>query len=104
MPSPEIGVDHRLGALALRRGAPGDPPVAVVANLTPVPRLGYRLPLPLPGRWIERINTDAAAYGGSGLGNLGEVAAVGADRFDGSPAQALLTLPPLATLILEYQG
>ena len=33
------------------------------------------LPLPRPGRWRERLNTDAAIYGGSGRGNLGAIAA-----------------------------
>ncbi len=43
------------------------PPVAAVTNFTPVPREGYRIGLPLPGRWREILNTDAAAYGGSRL-------------------------------------
>ena len=76
------------------RRAPGANPVAVVCNFTPVPRPDYRLPLPLAGRWREILNTDAAAYGGSGMGNLG---AVEADE-----AGAVITLPPLATLWLEY--
>ena len=76
------------------RRAPGANPVAVVCNFTPVPRPDYRLPLPLAGRWREIVNTDAAAYGGSGMGNLGAVEA--------DAAGAVVTLPPLATLWLEY--
>ena len=41
--------------------------------MTPVPREGYGLPLPAAGRWREILNTDAAVYGGSGLGNMGGV-------------------------------
>ena len=44
-------------------------PVACIANLTPVPRHGYRLGLPSAGRWSELLNTDAAEFGGSGVGN-----------------------------------
>ena len=48
------------------RKAPGENPVAVVSNMTPVPREGYGLALPAAGRWREILNTDATAYGGSG--------------------------------------
>ncbi|MGH8115445.1 MAG: alpha amylase C-terminal domain-containing protein, partial [Rhodanobacteraceae bacterium] len=84
----------------LRLGAQNDHPVLVVCNFTPVPRLCYRLGVPQVGFWRERINTDAGGYGGSGMGNEGgrhteEIASHGR-------AQSLsLTLPPLATLILE---
>ena len=45
------------------------------------------------------INTDAAEYGGSGVGNLGAVEAV-AEPWHGQPASATLTLPPLGVLWL----
>ena len=77
------------------RRAPGAPPVVVIANLTPVARAPYRVPLPEPGRWAEIFNSDAAAYWGTNLGNLGGVTAT-----DGA---AWVTLPPLATIMLEYQ-
>ena len=57
------------------RKAPEGNPVAVISNFTPVPREGYRLPLPAAGTWREIINTDAADYGGSGMGNAGAVEA-----------------------------
>ena len=89
-----VADDDANSVFAWLRRAPGEPPVAVVSNFTPVPRHDYRLPLPHGGRWRERINSDAAHYGGSGLGNLGGVVAQ-----DGA---ALVTLPPLATIWLEY--
>ncbi len=80
-----------------RHSGEGHPIVVVVSNFTPVPRQGYALPLPVAGRWREIINTDAHAYGGSDLGNFGAVTAE--DRpLNGKPAQAQVTLPPLATL------
>ena len=45
--------------------------LVVILNLTPVPRLKYRVGLPRPGRWREVLNSDAASYGGSNQGNLG---------------------------------
>ena len=73
--------------------------VAVVCNFSPVPREGYRLGLPQAGRWVEVVNTDAAFYGGSNIGNLG-----GVDTEDtgwsGQPFSAELTLPPLSVLWL----
>ena len=41
--------------------------MAVVCNLTPVPREGYRIGVPKAGAWEEVINTDATVYGGSGV-------------------------------------
>ena len=87
----------------LRHGEPGTASVLVVVNFTPVPREGYRIGLPAPGRWAERLNTDAALYGGSGMGNLGGVAAV-AEPWHGQPCSAVLTLPPLATLFFVAQS
>jgi len=83
----------------LRQGRDGDPPVAVVCNLTPVERPGYRLGLPRGGRWREVLNTDAATYGGANRGNLGAVIADGPARH-GQPASAAVTLPPLSAVFL----
>ncbi|WP_326542520.1 1,4-alpha-glucan branching protein GlgB [Pseudorhodoferax sp.] len=84
----------------LRKGAEGDSPVLVVSNLTPVPRQGYRLGVPLPGLWRELLNTDAEDYGGAGLGNHGGVRA--SDHGAHGHAHSLvLTLPPLSTLMFR---
>jgi 1,4-alpha-glucan branching enzyme len=89
-------VDDKANAVfAWTRHAPGANPVLVIANMTPVPRTGYRVPVPQSGRWREIINSDAKQYGGSGVGNLG--AAVAAD------GHVTLTLPPLATIMLEHE-
>ena len=73
--------------------------VACCLNLTPVPRHGYRIGLPRPGRWTEVINTDAEAYGGSNVGNLGGVLAE-ARPHGGQPYSAEVTLPPLGAVWL----
>ncbi len=90
--------DKQRSVFAWLRKAPGANPVAVVSNFTPVPREAYRLPLPHAGTWREIVNTDAAAYGGSGMGNGGSVTA----HAEGGGAAASLTLPPLATVMLEF--
>ena len=64
--------------------------------MTPVIRKDYRVPLPADGTWKEMVNSDAIHYGGSGVGNMGAVTCAG--------GSASLTLPPLATIMLEHMG
>jgi 1,4-alpha-glucan branching enzyme len=82
----------------IRFGASGEALVCL-CNFSPVPRVDYRVGLPRAGRWTEVLNTDAGAYGGGNVGNLGGVEAeeIG---WDGQPASARVTLPPLATVWL----
>jgi 1,4-alpha-glucan branching enzyme len=87
----------------LRQGGEGASPVAAITNFTPVPRDGYRIGLPRPGRWREVLNTDATAYGGSGRGNAGAVYARDGESH-GFPYHAQLSLPPLGTLWLVHDG
>jgi 1,4-alpha-glucan branching enzyme len=70
-----------------------------VANLTPMPQYGYRVGLPRPGRWREVLNTDARDWGGSGLGNAGQVWAE-EQSWHGRDWSASMVLPPLAVLWL----
>jgi 1,4-alpha-glucan branching enzyme len=72
----------------------------VVVNLTPVPRYHYRVGLPLPGFWREALNSDAAVYGGSNIGNLGGVHAEDY-RVQNQPYSASFTLPPLSLLVFK---
>jgi 1,4-alpha-glucan branching enzyme len=94
-----VGDDRDQSVFAFLRFAEGAPPVLVVSNVTPVPRLSYRVGVPRGGPWRESINTDAVEYGGSGMGNGGCVHAAGAGAH-GLADSLLLTLPPLATLFL----
>ncbi|MGH9244101.1 MAG: 1,4-alpha-glucan branching protein GlgB [Acidimicrobiales bacterium] len=81
--------------LRLGRGAR---PVACIANLTPVPRHGYRVGLPSAGRWVELLCTDETRWDGSGVRNVStetdEIA------WQGYPQSAVLTLPPLGVVWL----
>ena len=47
------------------------------------------------------INSDAADYGGSGVGNMGQVEATD-EPWHGRPASAVLTVPPLGVLWLVH--
>ena len=80
----------------VRFGGPGAAPVAVVCNFTEAPRTGYRIGLPGAGPWREIFNSDAAEYGGSGMGNLGGIDAE-PWALHGFEASASITLPPLST-------
>ncbi|MBZ6371814.1 MAG: 1,4-alpha-glucan branching protein GlgB [Microbacterium hominis] len=71
--------------------------VVVVANFSGVPIHDYVLDLPGGGEWTELLNSDAGAYGGSGVGNLG---AVHAD----DNGRATMVLPPLGVLWLGRRG
>ncbi|EOD69803.1 1,4-alpha-glucan branching protein GlgB [Amycolatopsis vancoresmycina] len=82
----------------LRIGADGSR-LACVANFAGVPHHDYRVGLPSAGRWLEVVNTDAEAYGGSGVGNMGAVEAV-LEPWHGQPASAVLQLPPAGVLWL----
>jgi 1,4-alpha-glucan branching enzyme len=72
----------------------------VAANFTPVPRHGYRVGVPVPGGFTERLNTDAETYGGSNIGNSGFVSVVPVPSH-GHAQSVELTLPPLAVVFLE---
>ena len=91
-----VADDSTGSVFAWARHTPGEEPVVVVSNFTPIVKSGYRVPMPREGVWREIFNSDAIIYGGSGKGNLGEVVA---HQEDGR-AIVELTLPPLATLML----
>ena len=75
----------------------------VVCNFTPVVQPAWRIGVPLPGVYLERINTDSAHYGGSNVGTpLGAVTAE-AEPWMGRPYSLRLPLPPLATVIFSLQ-
>ncbi|HEU0155205.1 MAG TPA: 1,4-alpha-glucan branching protein GlgB [Stellaceae bacterium] len=82
----------------LRRGRDPHQFAVVVCNFTPVVRENYRIGVPRPGRYRERINTDAVEYGGSGVGNAGETHAE-PHPIHGHQYSLCLQLPPLGVLI-----
>jgi 1,4-alpha-glucan branching enzyme len=81
----------------MRQGADGANPLAVILNLTPVPRPHYRIGLPRAGRWREVLNSDAGMYGGGNQGNLGGVT-TGNHPCHNQPCSAEFYLPPLSAI------
>jgi 1,4-alpha-glucan branching enzyme len=81
----------------IRKGRTTSRVTLVVMNFTPMPRYNYRVGVPWGGIWREALNSDAAEYGGSGLGNAGAVEAEPIPQH-GRPFSLSITLPPLAAL------
>ncbi|MDI9644799.1 MAG: 1,4-alpha-glucan branching protein GlgB [Candidatus Verstraetearchaeota archaeon] len=92
--------DYEQSVISYLRRSRSSEVLLAVCNFTPVPREGYRIGVPLGGRWRELLNSDAALYGGSGCGNLGSVEAEGIP-FHGRKFSLSLFLPPLGFLLLK---
>ncbi len=97
-----IGDDSDDSVIAFaRRGDKADDVAVIVCNFTPVVRENYRVGVPVAGHYREAVNTDAEIYGGGNIGNLGGVDTDPVSEH-GRDQSISLTLPPLATVILEY--
>lgn len=72
-------------------------------NLTPMPRLGYRVGAPASGRYREIFNSDATEYGGGNIGNYGEVFTQDID-WHGQAHSIHMNIPPLGAVFLKYEG
>lgn len=82
-----------------RHPGTGGRDLVCIANLSPIPRHGFRIGLPSEGPFQEILNTDADTYGGTNMGNMGEVKPERVP-WHGLEHSALITLPPLAVLWL----
>jgi 1,4-alpha-glucan branching enzyme len=71
-----------------------------VFNFTPVPRDDYRVGVPEWGYYKEILNSDAAIYWGSNVGNYGGVHAEDV-WWHGRPHSIRLKLPPLGALAFK---
>jgi 1,4-alpha-glucan branching enzyme len=84
----------------LRWGDHGADAVACIANFTPVPRPGYRVGLPWSGEWEVILDTDAAAWWGSGHRAVDPIVATEHEPWQGQPSSALLDVGPMSMLWL----
>ena len=91
--------DAAQSVLAFERRARDGSALLVLCNLTPVPRLGYRVGLPHDGAWRELLNTDQTIYGGSGLPSA--PGATEALPWQQRAQSLCLDLPPLACIVLQ---
>jgi 1,4-alpha-glucan branching enzyme len=93
--------DHEGSVISFMRQEPERvSELVVILNLTPVPRRKYRIGLPRPGRWLEVVNSDAAVFGGSNVGNMGGVMSEDMDCHNQSYS-AEFTLPPMSILVFK---
>ncbi|MDO9583057.1 MAG: 1,4-alpha-glucan branching protein GlgB [Desulfomicrobium sp.] len=76
--------------------------ILVVCNFTPVQRENYIVGVDMGGTWRELLNSDSQLYGGSGVGNMGQVRAEAIPAHN-HPYSLNLTLPPLGVLYFEPQ-
>lgn len=96
-----ISSDPESSVLAfIRRNESDGNYMLVTCNFTPVPRENYRVGVPVGGVWKEVLNSDAECYGGSGMGNFGELEAAPVP-FHGREHSLSLTLPPLGILLIR---
>jgi len=94
--------DARRSVLSfVRKGREGQF-MLIVCNFAPVVHHGFRLGVPLAGQWRERLNTDSTYYGGSNVGTPLGAASSEAIPSHGRAQSITLTLPPLATVFLEW--
>jgi 1,4-alpha-glucan branching enzyme len=80
----------------LRKGRDPHDRCLVVANFTPMAHRDYHIRVPFSGFWREVLNTDAAIYGGSNVGNAGGVSTLQ----EGAVPEVSLVIPPLAAIFL----
>jgi 1,4-alpha-glucan branching enzyme len=83
-----------------RRGQNPEDRVIAVFNFTPVPRYSYLVGVDRAGDWVEVANSDAAEYGGGGVGNRGRAVALAVPAHGRSHSLSL-TIPPLGALFLK---
>ncbi len=74
--------------------------IVCVCNFTPVPREQYRMGVPCGGFYRELLNSDSAIYGGSNMGNSGEVQS-DPIPWHNQPYSLLVTLPPLSVVFFK---
>ncbi len=74
--------------------------VLVVLNFTPILRTGYRVGIPGSSAYQEVFNSDSIYYDGSNAGNAGKISPTG-QPWSGQPDSIIITLPPLAGVILK---
>jgi 1,4-alpha-glucan branching enzyme len=94
--------DAENGVLSyIRRG--DDTALYILLNLTPVPRIDYRIGVPHAGTLREIFNSDSRHYGGSDLGNPLPIETDELPWMD-RPGSITVTVPPLAGIVLEMSA
>jgi 1,4-alpha-glucan branching enzyme len=87
----------------VRKGRTTKDIMLVVCNFTPIPRLDYRVGVPLDGSWKMVLNSDDKKYGGTGNSEFKEAEAEQI-QFNDRKYSLSLTLPPLGIIFLKWNA
>ena len=91
--------DHSIVTFMRKGSAEGDF-VVVVCNFTPVVHRNYRIGVPIDTVYDEILNSDSEVYGGSNVGNFGEVGAQEVP-WHGRQYSLEISVPPLAVVLFK---
>lgn len=76
--------------------------IMVVMNLTPIVREHYRVGAPMTGSYRLALNSDSAAFAGSGSA-VSDVVRTDTEACHGFSQSISITLPPLSIQLFEYE-
>ncbi len=93
--------DHENSVLTyIRKGHDAKNDVFVALNLTPVPRVDYRIGVPKKaGAFKEILNSDDTRFGGSGM--MANLSKIQKNPWHGHDNSIVLTIPPLSIVIFK---
>jgi 1,4-alpha-glucan branching enzyme len=84
----------------VRKGENPDDTLLIVLNMTPMPRLDYRIGIPTAGTYHEVFNSDAVDFYGSGVGNPTAMQSE-ETGWQGRTQSLRLNIPPLGAVVMK---
>ena len=94
--------DYQKSVIAFRRIADDGSEILCVCNFQPVTREKYRVGVPVYGVYKEVFNSEAEEWGGTGIGNPGEIKAKNEKEHE-LDYHIVLTLPPLGVCYYQLE-
>ncbi|MEM0136772.1 MAG: alpha amylase C-terminal domain-containing protein, partial [Thermoplasmatales archaeon] len=95
--------DYNQSVLSFIRKVENNRFIIAIFNLTPVPRVNYRIGVPQEGFYKEILNSDSEIYGGSNMGNFGGVSSERKQSHNKDNSISI-TLPPLSCVVFSYNS
>ena len=74
--------------------------ILCVFNFTPIDRYEYSIGVPFAGKWKEIFNSNSEGYGGSNLGNMGEIYTK-EENYHNKNQKLTITLPGLSAVYFK---
>ncbi|MDQ1909345.1 1,4-alpha-glucan branching protein GlgB [Paenibacillus sp. GD4] len=84
----------------MRKSQDSDDFLIILCNFTPVYHSEYRIGVPVQGQYVERFNSDAGQYGGSGKLNSGMLGTEPVP-WHNQPYSLTIAVPPLAAVLIK---